>query len=85
MIQRLARLHRNLVDILLHAPADVQQQDQRHRLVTVRERDNRLRLAFIGDREVALGKILDQLVALGHLDVHAHVRYAGFEGRRWPP
>ena len=81
MIQRLARLHRNLVDVLLHASADVQQQDQRHRLVAVRKGDNRLRLAFIGDREVALGEILDQLVAVRHLNVHAHVRHAGFERR----
>ena len=28
-----------------------------------------------------LGEILDQVVAFGHLDVHAHVRHAGFEGR----
>ncbi len=82
MVQRFARFHRNLVDILLHASTHVQQQDQRHRLVTVREGNNRLRLAFIGEREVAHGKILDQPVTLHHLDVHAHIRHAGFERRR---
>ena len=84
MIQRVARLHRNLVDIFLHAPADVQQQDQSHRLVAVRERHNRLRLALIGDGEIALAQILDQLVAVGHLDVHPHVRHAGLERRSGP-
>ena len=79
MIQRLARLLSNLVDVLLHASADVEQQDQRHGFIAVREGNYGLRLAFIGDGEVALGKILDQLVAFGHLHVHSHVRHTGFE------
>ena len=40
-----------------------------------------MRLAFVGHREVALGEVFDQIVAFGHLDVHAHVRYPGFERR----
>ena len=50
-------------------------------LVAVRKRDYRLRLAFIGHREVGLVEILDQLVAIGDLNVHPHIGNAGFERR----
>ena len=41
-----------------------------------------MRLALIGDSEVALGEILNQVVTFRHLDVDAHVRDAGFKCRR---
>ena len=83
MVQRVARFRRNLVDILLHASADIQQQDQIEGLVAVRERDNRLRLALIGERKVIFGEILDQIVTFRHLHIHAHVGHAGFKGGCW--
>ena len=83
MIQRFARFHRNLIDVFLHASTHVQQQNQRHWFVAVRKGDNRLRLPFIGHREVTLAEIFDELVALGDLHVHPHIRNAGFKRRGW--
>ena len=38
---------------------------------------NRLRLSFVGDREILSLQTLHRLLALHHFDIHTHVGHAG--------
>ena len=61
-----------------HAAADIEQQQQIQRLRFALERDNRLRLVLIENREVGLGEIGETLaVAANSFDIHADQGDAG--------
>src|SRR5258706_10526861 len=61
-----------------HAAADVEQQKKVQRLRFPLERDNRLWLVLVENREIGLGKIGEALaVAANGFDIHADQRDAG--------
>ena len=45
------------------------------------ERNQGLRLAFIGDYKIVLGQALDQIFVLGYQYIHANIGNARFENR----
>ena len=83
MSQCLPRCLGDLFNLSLHAAADVEQQNQIQRLVTMGECNDRLRLPLVCHREIAFGQAIDQILALQRQDVHSHIGHPGLEGRRF--
>ena len=79
MLQRFAGGLRDLVDILLHAPADIEQQNNIQPLLAVRERNDALRQILIGHDEVVLGQPIDEILSFGDLNIHSNVGYSSLE------
>ena len=78
-MQGVASRFRHLLDVLAHAAADVEQQQQRERFSLTREVSDVLRHPLILDNEVGLGEIRDQLIVFRDLNDDTDVGDTGFE------
>lgn len=79
--QRFPRGGGNVLDPTLHASADIQQKNERKRLGIVTEVGDGLRLALVGDGEILLRKVRDDLAGFGDLYIYLNVCDAGAKNR----